>query len=206
MYLWNRRFTLDTGRWAEGVGAIMASIEVINSASSYRLDAWMPASIGPANTMALSARTEAYAPFAEENAARLSDPDVLAAIAAAGPCITEVEDTLARIVHVAGERGDVPAVFSAISWQAHPHDLKAAIGWAVEMAEHVYGVHGHPTFVGSSQWGRPNGLMIGTSYESLAEFEAASDAIQAEGSFLDRIQNAVGMAETIESAVMRRVT
>ena len=206
MYLWNRRFTLDTGRWAEGVGAIMASIEVINSKSSHPVDAWMPASVGAPNTMALSARAEAFAPFAEENAARLGDPDVLAAISAAGPCITEVEDTLARIVHVAGDRGDVPAVFSGVSWQAHPHDLKAAIGWAVEMADHLNGVHGHPVIVGASQWGIPNGLMMGTSYGSLAEFEVASDAIQAEGSFLDRIQSSAGMADTLQSAVMRRVT
>ncbi len=206
MYLWNRRFTLDTGRWAEGVGAIMASVEVVNSKSSHPVDAWMPASVGAPNTMALSARAEAFAPFAEENAARLSDPDVLAVISTAGPCITEVEDTLARIVHVAGERGDVPAVFSAVSWQAHPHDLGSAIGFAIEMADHLHGVHGHPVIVGTSQWGRPNGLVMGTSYASLAEFEAASDAIVAEGSFFDRIQSAVGMAETIESAVMRRVT
>ncbi|MBR13093.1 MAG: hypothetical protein CL442_08145 [Acidimicrobiaceae bacterium] len=206
MYLWNRQITFDLGRWAEGVATTLAAVELFNSKSATHTDAWMPASVGAPNVMGLSSRLEAFAPFAEERAGLLADPDVLAAVAASGPCVTEVEDRLSRIIHVAGERGDVPAVFSAVAWQAHPHDLRAAVAWATEMADHVHAVHGHPVFVGASQWGLPNGLILGTSYDSLAEFEAAGDAIQAEGSFLDRIERSAGMAETIQSWVMRRVT
>jgi hypothetical protein len=55
-------------------------------------------------------------------------------------------------------------------------------------------------------WGTPNGITMIASYDSVAEFEAASDAIQAEGSFLDRMEaGAVGRAETIQSWVMRRI-
>ncbi len=206
MYLWNRQFILDPGRWAEGVGAILAAVEVINSKSDHHVDAWAPASVGAPNAIGLSARVEAYAPFAEANAERLADPDVLSAVAAVGPCLISVEDRLSRIVHVAGDRGDVPSVFSAIGWQAHPSDLKASLGFAVQMADFMHSVHGHAVFVGASQWGMPNGLVMGTSFDSLAEFEAASDAVQTEGSFLDRLEGAIGRAETIESWVMRRVT
>ncbi len=207
MYLWNRQFYIDTGRWAEGVAALMAATEIINEKSEYHSDVWMPASVGPPNVLGISARLERYAPFAEERAAMLSEPDILASIAAAGPCITSVQDFLTRIVHTAGERGDVPVVCSMVNWQAHPADLKKALVFAIELADYQHSVGGQTVVVGSSVWGQPNGITMIGNFDSLADFESASDAIQAEGSFLDRLEaGAVGMAETIQTWVMRRAT
>jgi len=113
---------------------------------------------------------------------------------------------LSRIVHVAGERGDVPAVSSLVSWQTHPADLRASLTHAVGMADYLHGVHGAVTSVGSSAWGTPNGIVVVSGYDSIADFEAASNAVQAEGTFLDRMESAVGIAESIQSWVMRRIT
>jgi len=60
--------------------------------------------------------------------------------------------------------------------------------------------------VGSSMWGTPNGVTMVTNYDSLTDFETASDAIQEEGSFLDRLEGSVGRPETIQTWVMRRIT
>jgi hypothetical protein len=55
-------------------------------------------------------------------------------------------------------------------------------------------------------WGTPNGVTMVTNYDSLTDFETASDAIQEEGSFLDRLEGSVGRPETIQTWVMRRIT
>ena len=44
------------------------------------------------------------------------------------------------------------------------------------------------------------------NYDSIAEFEAASDAVLTEECFLERLKGAVGRPETIQSGVMRRIT
>jgi hypothetical protein len=48
-------------------------------------------------------------------------------------------------------------------------------------------------------WGTPNGVTMVTNYDSLTDFETASDAIQEEGSFLDRLEGSVGRPETIQT-------
>lgn len=75
------------------------------------------------------------------------------------------EHALWKIVHVAGERGEVPRV----------------------------------SVVGTSQWGRPNAVNMVINYDSVADFEASSNDIQAEGSFLERRKGAGGRPDSIES-------
>ncbi len=208
MYLWNRQFMFSPERFFEGIEALSAAIAYANTNSDYDFDIWMPAGVGTLGAAGVSSRVAEFAPFADDMAARAADPEFQALGRAIGPCLAQnPEDVLNRIVHVAGERGDVPAVSALIGWQAHPADLKKSIGFAVEMAEHQHGVHGQTVVVGSSMWGTPNGVMMVANYDSVAEFEEASNAIQAEGSFLDRMEaGAIGRAETIQSWVMRRVT
>ena len=45
-----------------------------------------------------------------------------------------------------------------------------------------------------------------SGYDSIADFEAGSNAVQAEGTFLDRMESAVGIAESGQSWLMRRIT
>jgi hypothetical protein len=207
MYLWNRQFVVSPARFWEGLEAISTAVAYSNSNSDYDFNIWLPAGVGTLGAVGISSQVVDFAPFADEMAARAADPEFQALGSAIGPCLAQnPEDILNRIAHVAGDRGDVPAVSALIGWQAHPADLKKAIGFAVEMAEYQHGVHGHTVAVGTSMWGTPNGITMIASYDSVAEFEAASDAIQAEGSFLDRMEaGAVGRAETIQSWVMRRI-
>ncbi len=207
MYLWNRQFMVSPSKFFEGLGAITEAVAYTNANTAFPMDVWMPASVGTIGAVGLSARVDDFATFADEQAGRMADPEFQRLAGAVGPCLAQnPEDLLMRIVHVAGDRGDVPAVSSLVSWQAHPADLKNSIGFAVGMADYQHGVHGNTVVVGSSMWGTPNGVTMVTNYDSVADFEAASDAIQEEGSFLDRLEGAVGRPETIQTWVMRRIT
>ena len=207
MYLWNRQFFLSPARFWEGLEAIAEAVAYSNTNSDYDFDVWVPAGVGTLGAVGISSRVAEFAPFADEMAVRGADPEFQALGSAIGPCLAEnPQDLLSRIVHVAGERGDVPAVSSLVSWQAHPADLRASLTHAVGMADYLHGVHGATTSVGSSTWGTPNGIVVITGYDSVADFEAGSNAVQAEGTFLDRMESAVGIAESIQSWLMRRIT
>jgi len=207
MYLWNRQFFVSPARFFEGLAAISEAVAYSNANSDYDFDVWVPAGVGTLGAVGISSRMAEFAPFADEMALRGADPEFQALGGAIGPCLAQnPEDILSRIVHVAGERGDVPAVSSLVSWQTHPADLRASLTHAVGMADYLHGVHGAVTSVGSSAWGTPNGIVVVSGYDSIADFEAASNAVQAEGTFLDRMESAVGIAESIQSWVMRRIT
>ena len=207
MYLWNRQFFVSPARFFEGLEAISEAVAYSNANSDYDFDVWVPAGVGTLGAVGISSRMAEFAPFADEMALRGADPEFQALGGAIGPCLAQnPEDILSRIVHVAGERGDVPAVSSLVSWQTHPADLRASLTHAVGMADYLHGVHGAVTSVGSSAWGTPNGIVVVSGYDSIADFEAASNAVQAEGTFLDRMESAVGVAESIQSWVMRRIT
>ena len=207
MYLWNRQFFVSPARFFEGLAAISEAVAYSNANSDSDFDVWVPAGVGTLGAVGISSRMAEFAPFADEMALRGADPEFQALGGAIGPCLAQnPEDILSRIVHVAGERGDVPAVSSLVSWQTHPADLRASLTHAVGMADYLHGVHGAVTSVGSSAWGTPNGIVVVSGYDSIADFEAASNAVQAEGTFLDRMESAVGIAESIQSWVMRRIT
>ena len=206
MYLWNRQFVVNPGRFFEGLSAIMEASAYTNSNLTYKTDVWTPALVGTVGAVGISSRVDDLAAFDEERTAMMSDPGFQEIAGRVGSCLAaNPEDTLWKIVHVAGERGEVPGVSAIVTWNADPADLEASIGFAVEMAEYQNGVHGKPVVVGTSQWGRPNAVNMVMNYDSVADFEAASNAIQAEGSFLERLKGAVGRPDSIESWVMRRV-
>ena len=87
----------------------------------------------------------------------------------------------------------------------HPAELEGSIGFALGMADFQHELN-VATVVGASPWGRPNAVNMIFNYDSIAEFEAASDAVLTEESFLERLKGAVGRPETIQSGVMRRIT
>ncbi len=207
MYLWNRQFSLSPARFREGLEAISEAVAYSNANSDYDFDIWVPAGVGTLGTVGISSRVDEFAAFADEMALRGADPEFQALGGAIGPCLSQnPEDILSRIVHVAGERGDVPAITTLVSWQAHPAELRPSLAHAIGMADYLHGIHGATTSVGSSTWGTPNGIVIVSGYDSIADFEAGSNAVQAEGTFLDRMEGAVGIPESIQSWLMRRIT
>ena len=128
MYLWNRQFFLSPARFWEGLEAISEAVAYSNTNSDYDFDVWVPAGVGTLGAVGISSRVAEFAPFADEMALRGADPEFQALGSAIGPCLAEnPQDLLSRIVHVAGERGDVPAVSSLVSWQAHPADLRLSL-------------------------------------------------------------------------------
>ena len=207
MYLWNRQFVVDPGKFFEGGAGIVEVTEYLNSMGTHKSDVWLPAMVGTVGTVGVTTRTESLALFDEERSAAFSDAGFQEMAGRVGNCLAaNPEDTMWRIAHVAGERGDVPAVSSVVNWDAHPAELEGSIGFAIGMAEFQHELNGTTVVVGTSQWGRPNAVSMILNYDSIAEFEAASDAVLAEGSFLERLKGAVGRPETIQSGVMRRIT
>ena len=207
MYLWNRQFVVDPGQFFEGVAGIVEVTEYLNSTGSHKSDVWLPTLVGTVGTVGLTTRVESLAAFEQERSAAFSDAEFQEMAGRVGSCLAaNPEDTMWRIAHVAGERGDVPAVSSVVNWDVHPAELEGSIGFAIGMADFQHELNGTTVVVATSQWGRPNAVNMILNYDSIAEFEAASDAVLAEGSFLERLKGAVGRPETIQSGVMRRIT
>jgi len=208
MFLWNRQLTIRPDSFKAGVAALVDGVAHVNSVSDYEFSLWAPV-LGTLGQFGVSARCEDFGPFADEMAERGASDEVFGAkLDAMGSCMAgNPQDTLWDVLHVAGEMGDTPNVCAVVRWQAAPHQLMSAIQFGIGMADYVSGISGSTTTVSATNYGYPNGICLITAYDSVADFQTASLAVNADGGFAELLaaSESVGRPETIESVLIRRI-
>ncbi len=192
MQLFSRRVHM-TGPPAEAMAYAVEMRAHVSGLAGREISLWSVGFGAPLGTMIYSARVEGLADLQSITTPILADAEYHAKLAkgaayASGPA----EDSLLQPIN--GEIGDPPPVGSlAVLTSAVVANgaYEAAIGWGIDMAEHVTAVSGMPTLFLSQQYG-PFGAVgwIGVAADGSA-VDAANAAINADAAYLAKL-GAVG--------------
>jgi hypothetical protein len=159
MLLFSRVLTLTGGPrralpWALGVTSY------VNDHSDLDVTLWSGTFGYPVGTLAWSALVESQAALAASTAALVVDDGYLDLLEQAQDLIDQPpEDLLGQLIH--GEPGNPPpigAVATITTATALVDRMAEAVGWGIEIAEHVTSVSGTPVVVLTNVFGQMGGM------------------------------------------------
>ena len=156
--------------WATGI------TQYVNAHSSLPVTCWTGSFGYPLGTMIWSAMVESEAALAASTGQLLADPAYLDLLESAADLIsTPGHDMLREVLY--GTPGDPPigALATVTTATAIVDRLGDALGWAVEIAQHVEQVIGTPVGVFTNVFGTMGGIM----WMGVAADAAAADAARA---------------------------
>jgi hypothetical protein len=157
--------------WATGI------TQYVNAHSSLPVTCWTGSFGYPLGTMIWSAMVESEAALAASTAQLLADPAYLDLLESAADLIsTPGHDMLREVLY--GTPGDPPpvgALATVTTATAIVDRLGDALGWAVEIGQHVEQVIGTPVSVYTNVFGTMGGIM----WMGVAADPAAADAARA---------------------------
>ncbi|MEP7201018.1 MAG: hypothetical protein ABI894_00300 [Ilumatobacteraceae bacterium] len=169
--------------WAMGI------TEYVNSHSPLSVTCWAGSFGYPIGTVAWTAMVESEAALAAGTGALLADPGYLDLVESAQDLISSPgHDVLREAIY--GEPGDPPpigAVATVTTATAIVDRMGDALGWAVEIAQHVEGVVGSSVGVLTDVFGTMGGIAWIGSQPDVAAADAARAKLNADGDYLKRI-------------------
>jgi hypothetical protein len=188
MLLFSRLLTL-TGSPRKSIPWATGITEYVASHSPLPVTCWSGTFGYPVGTVAFSAMVESQAALAAGTAGLIADPGYLDLIESAADLISSpAQDSLREVVY--GAPGDPPAVGSVVTVTtatAIVDRLADAVGWAVEIAQHVENVIGSPVAVLTDVFGTMGGIAwIGIQPDFNAS-DAARGKLNADGDYVTKI-------------------
>ena len=194
MLLFSRMVTL-TGSprtampWAVGI------TEYIQAHSPLPVTCWSGTFGYPIGTVAWSAMVESQAELAAARGQLLGDAGYLDLLEAAGDLVTTPgEDQLGEVIY--GTPGDPPAigaVATVTTATAVVDRMAEALGWAVEIGQHVESVIGTPVAVLTGVYGTMGGISwIGSAPDFVAS-DAARAKLNANADYLKHLSGSKGL-------------
>ena len=143
----------------------------------------------PLGTMAWSAAVESEAALAAETAKLVTDDGYFDMVDQAEDLVTEPgQDLLRELVH--GEPGEPPAVGSIATITtatALVDRMVDAVGWAVDIAQHITTVTGAPLSVFTNVYGQMGEITWISARPDLASVETARATLTADADYLGRM-------------------
>jgi hypothetical protein len=170
-------------RWSVDITAY------VNAHSDLNVTCWSGSFGYPIGTVAWSTMVESQAALAASTGALLADDGYLDMIESAADLVTTPgHDVLRELLY--GTPGDPPAVGSVVAVTtatAMVDRLADALGWAVEIGQHVESVIGSPVGVFTDVFGTMGGVAwIGVQQDAAAS-DAARAKLNADGDYLKRV-------------------
>lgn len=188
MLLFSRLVTL-TGSprtsmpWAVGITSY------VNAHSDLNVTCWSGTFGYPIGTVAWSTMVESQAALAASTGALLADEGYLDMIESAADLVTTPgHDILRELLY--GTPGDPPAVGSVVAITtatAVVDRLADALGWAVEIGQHVESVVGSPVGVFTDVFGTMGGVAWIGAQPDAAASDAARAKLNSDGDYLKRV-------------------
>lgn len=161
----------------------------VNDHTSLDVTCWAGIFGYPIGTVAWSAMVESQAALAAATGGLISDNDYLDRIEAAAAFVTTPGQDLLREV-VYGVPGEPPALGSVATITtaiAMVDRLAEAVGWAVEIAQHIEGLIGSPIAVLTDVFGTMGGITWIGAQPDTAALDASRAKIGADPSYLGRL-------------------
>ncbi len=194
MLLFSRQVTLTgspkrTLPWATEITAY------VNSHSSLDVSLWASNFGYPLGTMAWTAMVESQSQLAAGTASLLADPGYLDLIDGAADLVTTPgEDQLAELIHgTPGEPGGIGSIAQVTTAAAIVDQMASAIGFAVDIAQHIEGVTGTPIFVLTNLFGGMGGVSWISVQPDMEAVDMARAKMQTDSSYLERVAKTKGL-------------
>lgn len=179
-------FTGSPRRWMSWANEVTA---YANEHSDLGVALWSADFGYPLGTVAWSCATESQVALAAETAKLLADDGYFDLLEQAEDLITQPgEDLLRELVH--GERNEPPPVGSVatITTATAVADRTIdAVGWAVDVAQHVTNVTGNPVSVWTNVYGQFGQITWIGVVPDLAGLEASRVAINSDADYLAKL-------------------
>jgi hypothetical protein len=170
--------------WAVGI------TEYVNAHGSLPISCWAGNFGYPIGTVAWSAMVESQAALVAGTGQLLADPGYLDLLDGAADLIASPGHDLLREV-LYGAPGDPPPVGSLVNVTtatAVVDRMADALGWAVEIAQHVENVIGSPVMVLTDVFGTMGGIAWISAQPDAASSDAARAKLNADADYLNRIK------------------
>jgi hypothetical protein len=194
MLLFSRQLTLmgsprQTMPWAMEITAY------VNDHTPLEVSLWASSFGNPVGTVGWTTLLESQEQLADATASLGADSGYLDLVEKAADMITApAQDQLGEIVHGSPTgRAPVGAVAQLTVASAIVDQMAPALGFAVEIAEHVGGVVGAPVMVLTSMFGTMGGIAWIGVQPDMASADAARAKMLADSSYLDLLTKSKGL-------------
>jgi hypothetical protein len=189
MLLFSRIATL-TGSPRQAMPWALGITEYVNAHGSMPVTCWAGNFGYPIGTVAWSAMVESQAALVASTNQLLADPGYLDQLEGAADLIAAPgHDTLREVLY--GTPGDPPpvgALVNVTTATAIVDRMADALGWAVEIAQHVEAVVGSPVGVFTDVFGTMGGIAWIGAQPDAAASDAARAKLNADGDYLNRVK------------------
>lgn len=167
----------------------------VNSHSSLDVSLWASNFGYPLGTMAWTSMVESQSQLAAGTASLLADPGYLDLIEGAADLVTTPgQDQLAELIYgTPTEPGGIGAIAQVTTATAIVDQMASAIGFAVDIAQHIEGVTGTPIFVLTSLYGGMGGVSWISVQPDMEAVDMARAKMQTDSSYLDRVTKTKGL-------------
>jgi hypothetical protein len=163
--------------------------EYVNERSGLEVSLWSSTFGSPLGTMAWTALVESQVALADGASKLLVDDGYFDLLEEAADLVAAPgEDSLRELIHgQPGERPPIGAVATITTAIALVDQMADAIGWSVDIAQHVTDISGTPVSVLTNVYGQMGQITWIGVQPDLAAAEAARTAINADAGYLSRI-------------------
>ncbi|MBK5333831.1 MAG: hypothetical protein JJD93_17780 [Ilumatobacteraceae bacterium] len=175
--------------WAVGI------TEYVNAHSSLSVSCWLGGFGYPLGTVAWSSLVDSQAALAAGTADLLTDPAYFDMIESAADMVAGPgQDSLRELVYgTPGEPPALGAVTNVTTATAIVDRMADAVGWAVEIAQHVESVINTPVAVLTDVFGTLGTITWISSQPDFAAADTARGKISADGDYLKRVSGSKGL-------------
>jgi len=177
MYLFVRRRTCAPDRIADATGFAIDMCNRVSGITGLTFSAWQVAFGAPVGTFSWSTTLESHAALGEATEKLAADSGYIDAVQSGAELfVGPAEDSLVDIVATVGDGGHRGGIASLITAEVAAGNLAEAVGWGVEMMEHVAGVTGRDGLFTRSMygpWAQVGWISLADSFEQVDEETAA---------------------------------
>jgi hypothetical protein len=175
--------------WAVGI------TEYVNAHSSLSVSCWLGGFGYPLGTVAWSSLVDSQAALAAGTGDLLTDPAYFDLIESAADMVAGPgQDSLRELVYgTPGEPPALGAVANVTTATAIVDRMADAVGWAVEIAQHVESVINTPVAVLTDVFGTLGTITWISSQPDFAAADTARGKISADGDYLKRVSGSKGL-------------
>jgi hypothetical protein len=159
----------------------------VNDHTSLDVSCWAANFGYPIGTVSWSTLIESQADFVSATSGLLADDGYLDLLDAATEMMTiPGEDLLREFVYgTPGERPEIGSVAAITTARANVDRMVDAVGWAVEMAQHVERIVDRPVGALTNRAGAMGGIAWLTTAPDIATLEAGAAKLRTDASYLD---------------------
>ena len=194
MLLFSRLATL-TGSPRKTMPWAVQITDYINSHSTLPLSCWAGTFGYSVGQVAWSTMVESQAALAQATGGLIADSGYLDLVESAEDFFaTPAQDLLREVVY--GSPGDPPALGSVVTVTtatAIVDRMADAVGWAVEMAQHVENVIGSPVALLTDVFGTMGGVAWISVQPDFAASDASRGKLSADGDYLTKVAGSKGL-------------